>query len=122
MEHFDRVGTRETSSSAPEGQNRAPNLLGSRSPKDLLKENAELRKIREEQCEMIRKLEEQADDVARFRDDQTGPSSACARDTNSRILGRVPTHLPAHEVAALGALVVRTLAKRGLGDVARMNK
>src|ERR1017187_9651732 len=38
-----------------------------------------------------------------------------------RVLGRVPRHLPAHEVAVLGALFIRALAKRGVGDVARMN-
>src|ERR1035438_7107598 len=38
-----------------------------------------------------------------------------------RVLGRVPRHLPAHEVAVPGALFVRALAKRGVGDVARMN-
>ena len=38
-----------------------------------------------------------------------------------RALGRVPRHLPAHEVAVPGALFVRALAKRGVGDVARMN-
>src|ERR1700720_2412014 len=38
-----------------------------------------------------------------------------------RALGRVPRHLPTHEVAVPGALFVRALAKRGVGDVARMN-
>jgi hypothetical protein len=38
-----------------------------------------------------------------------------------RVLGRVPRHLPAHEVAVPGALLVRALAKRGVGDVSRMN-
>ena len=38
-----------------------------------------------------------------------------------RVPGRVPRHLPAHEVAVPGALFVRALAKRGVGDVARMN-
>src|ERR1022692_1342075 len=36
--------------------------------------------------------------------------------------GRVPRHLPAHEVAIPGALFVRALAERGVGDVAGMNK
>src|SRR5215472_13138538 len=38
-----------------------------------------------------------------------------------RVLGRVPRHLPAHEVAVAGALFVRALAKYGEGDVAGMN-
>jgi hypothetical protein len=38
-----------------------------------------------------------------------------------RALGRVPRHLPAHEVAVPDAFFVRALAKRGVGDVARMN-
>src|SRR4029077_21022748 len=35
--------------------------------------------------------------------------------------GRIPGHLPAHEVAVPGALFVRALAERGVSDVARMN-
>jgi hypothetical protein len=38
-----------------------------------------------------------------------------------RVPGRVPRHLPAHEVAVPGALFVRALAKHSEGDVARMN-
>ncbi len=36
--------------------------------------------------------------------------------------GRVPRHLPAHEVAVPGTRFIRALAERGVGDVARMNK
>jgi hypothetical protein len=36
--------------------------------------------------------------------------------------GRVPRHLPAHEIAVPGALCVWTLAECGVGDVARMNE
>ena len=36
--------------------------------------------------------------------------------------GRIPGHLPAHEVAVPGALFVRALAECGVSDVARMNK
>src|SRR6202011_4894846 len=39
-----------------------------------------------------------------------------------RVLGRVPRHLPTHEVAVTGALFIRALAKRGVGDVAGMNE
>ena len=35
--------------------------------------------------------------------------------------GGVPRHLPAHEFAVTGAFFVRALAKRGVGDVARVN-
>ena len=38
------------------------------------------------------------------------------------LLGRIPRHLPAHEVAVPGALFVRALAERGVGDVAGMNE
>src|SRR5476649_2526833 len=38
-----------------------------------------------------------------------------------RVLCRIPRHLPAHEVAVPGALVVRALAEHGVGHVARMN-
>ena len=53
------LGLAKQAAQLPKDKIVPPNLLGSRSPKDGLEENAELRKIREEQCEMIRKLEEQ---------------------------------------------------------------
>src|SRR5260370_24867029 len=46
---------------------------------------------------------------------------ASNQESVERVLGRVPRHLPSHEVAAAGALFVRALAKHGEGDVARMN-
>ena len=38
-----------------------------------------------------------------------------------RAQGRIPRHLPNHEFAIAGAPFVRALAKRGVGDIARMN-
>jgi len=39
-----------------------------------------------------------------------------------RLLGRVPGHVPAHEVAVANALLEGALAQRGVGDVTRMQK
>ena len=49
------------------------------------------------------------------------PARRPTKRTSSESSGRVPRHLPAHEVAVPGALFVGALAKRGVGDVARMN-
>src|ERR1700691_2514095 len=47
--------------------------------------------------------------------------SASNQEGVERVFGRIPGHLPAHEVAVTGALFVGTLTKRGVGDIARMN-
>src|SRR2546425_12282325 len=46
---------------------------------------------------------------------------ASNQESVERVLGRVPRHLPSHEVSVPGALFVRTLAQHGEGDVASMN-
>jgi hypothetical protein len=42
------------------------------------------------------------------------------QEGGERVPGRVPRHLPAHEVAVPDALFVRTLAERGVSDVTGM--
>ena len=47
---------------------------------------------------------------------------ASNQESVERGLGRVPRHLPAHEVAVPDALFVRALAERGVGDVTGMQE
>ena len=54
------LGLAKQAAQLPKDKIVPPNLVDSRSAKDVLEENAELRKIREKQHEMIRKLEEQS--------------------------------------------------------------
>jgi hypothetical protein len=50
------------------------------------------------------------------------PDPAPGQERIERVLGRVPRHVPAHEVAVAHALLEGALAERGVGDVARMQK
>src|SRR5262249_45043170 len=47
---------------------------------------------------------------------------ASNQENVERVLGRVPRHLPAHEVAVPDALFVRALAERGVSDIAGMQE
>src|SRR5262245_59865880 len=59
--------------------------------------------------------------MSQVADDVHHTHSASNQEAVERALRRVPRHLPAHEVAVPDALFVRALAKRGVGNVARMN-
>src|SRR5208282_4903896 len=63
--------------------------------------------------EDIRSLSQVANDVH-----QAHPASN--QESVERVLGRVPGHLPAHEVAVQDALLVWPLTERGVGDVTGM--
>ena len=50
------------------------------------------------------------------------PRGVQPKGCRASIQGRVPGHFPTHEVAVSGALFVRALAKRGVGDVTGMQE
>src|ERR1017187_5128049 len=61
--------------------------------------------------------------VSQVANDVHHADSASNQEGLERVRGsRIPGHLPAHKVAVPGALFVRALAERGVGDVARMNE